>query len=464
MASYFNLLRQHQEGDQEPSTDHTEAGKTQAATTTTPQPLPESHDDDALLADEDVTAPEQKAPAQEIENILLCEEETTPAPDTPLTTPLPAHENAADETTGIETATSNDHSMPVKEPPINLVSQPNIDSAPPTVPDKSPPLTTATLDGGLEGETAEAQISEWLNRCMVLLHDSFRHCRQDIPYNFTPLQQHIHNLLLWLERDDLMINLLELEISHVVAKEDPDPLTPLVMKSIMLLLYCIKITIALRIPQHERLPLMLAATLHHIGMAKIPTGILTKRTRLAPDELAEIRAAPSRGSQYLGANNINDDTIIRACEESSERIDGTGPRAMEGEQIILSARIVGLLSMFEAMIHFRPYRKRMLPREAIRVIVNDYKQAFDRKILKALLDSISLYPIGTYVKMNSHEIGLVTFTYPRLPLRPRVRITMDAQGHEVTMREVNLRDHPNLMINACVYAENLTQLTETETR
>jgi len=364
MTSYFNLLRQHQESDQEPSTNsstyRTETEEKQTATAT-PPPLFESHDD-ALLADEDSTATEQKTPIQEIDNILLCEEEeSAPAPAIPLATPLPEHETAPDGSTSIETATDatgNVHHTPVETPPATLDSRPTPSTTAPALPDNSTSPIATMLDNNLEGDTAEAQIHQWLNRCMMILHASFQHCRQDSPYDFTPLQQHIHNLLLWLERDDLMINLLELEISRVVAKEDPDPLTPLVMKSVMLLLYGIKISVALRIPQNERLPLMLAAALHHIGMAKIPASILSKRTRLSPDELAEIRSAPNQGRRYLSANGIDDDNILRACEESAERIDGTGPRAMEGEQIILSARIIGLLSMFEAMIHFRPYRKR----------------------------------------------------------------------------------------------------------
>ena len=81
-------------------------------------------------------------------------------------------------------------------------------------------------------------------------------------------------------------------------------------------------------------------------------------------------------------------------------------------------------------------------------------------MLKALIESISLYPIGTYVQLNSGEIGMVTRIHPRLPLRPIVNIEMDIQGSEVPPRQVDLKAQPNLTVEKCMYKENLVDLKE----
>ncbi|MDQ6968792.1 MAG: hypothetical protein Q9M14_08940, partial [Mariprofundaceae bacterium] len=105
-------------------------------------------------------------------------------------------------------------------------------------------------------------------------------------------------------------------------------------------------------------------------------------------------------------------------------------------------------------------RARLLPRDAIREIVKHHKKSFDPMMLKALIESISLYPIGTYVQLNSGEIGMVIRIHPRLPLRPIVNIEMDIQGRDVPPRQVDLKAQPNLTVEKCMYKESLTDLKE----
>ncbi|MDX8395643.1 MAG: hypothetical protein R8K22_04435 [Mariprofundaceae bacterium] len=81
-------------------------------------------------------------------------------------------------------------------------------------------------------------------------------------------------------------------------------------------------------------------------------------------------------------------------------------------------------------------------------------------MLKALIESISLYPVGTYVQLNSGDVGQVIRISPRLPLRPFVIINMDSHGNALPPREIALKDQPNLMVQRCMYEEGLTELRE----
>ncbi|MDQ6951463.1 MAG: hypothetical protein Q9M26_07340 [Mariprofundales bacterium] len=453
MAGYFDLLRQQPKLGTRPSPADQELHRPQART---PEPKqttstsPEmANPDIALLFDE------EPVPAITPPPVTRHASPPKPAPEQGLLTP----ERSPPTVTTTTSAPSVEPTLlfdEKPEPEPAIAPQPIISHDTPPEPNPLKGIVTSKN----EQTEVESLVSNWIRTFIALLYNVFRICRLVRPNNLQHLAKHIKNLILWLERDPSLINALELELIDFAKYERAvnDNLIQLVMKSVMLMLYAIKTTSELKSPHDTRIRLIMATVLHHIGMAQVPPAILSKKGRLSPDELAEIRAAPSKGAAYLQSCGIDDEYILRATAESNERIDGSGPRGLQANQLCPSSKLVSLLSMFEAMIHFRTYRKRMLPREAVRIIVNKYKPTFDRPVLKALLDAISLYPVGSHIKLNSHEIGRVIFAFPRLPLRPRVLVTMDDYGNAITPREIDLKNHPNLMIQQCVYEEDLDEL------
>jgi len=307
------------------------------------------------------------------------------------------------------------------------------------------------------------KVSEWLTICARRVAKLFSAARSDNVISIEPLSAHLNVLLKKAdENESHIVDALELEISKKIkriGKLDAD-LSSLIRKSIMMMLYAIKMGQRLKLNRDEVLSHTLAAMIHHIGMAQIPSEIRNKKERLTKKELNEIRTAPVKSFEYLNRCNISDATILDAASQAQERYDGSGPQGLEESDIAYSARMISPLSMFEALIHYRPYRSRLLPRDAIRDLVNNHKKEFDPIMLKALIESISLYPVGTYVQLNSGDVGLVTLIHPRLPLRPLVLVTHDSQGGKVPPREIDLQNQPNLMVKRCMYEENLSELKE----
>ncbi len=314
-------------------------------------------------------------------------------------------------------------------------------------------------------DTQEKNNHDWLNSCIEHVLTLFKHAQQNTAHDISPLSKCLNTLLSELKHDEEhnIIDTLELEIaqqSQQIRLIDED-LGSLVQKSILMMLYAIKAGQRLKLDHDELRAHTLAGMLHHIGMAQVPAEIRNKKERLSKSELTEIKQAPKNGYHFLELCNITDPCILQAASQSSERYDGRGKSGLSGSEIAWSARLISVLSMFEALIHYRPYRARLLPRDAIREIVKHHKKSFDPVMLKALIESISLYPIGTYVQLNSGEIGMVTRIHPRLPLRPIVNIEMDIQGSEVPPRQVDLKAQPNLTVEKCMYKENLIDLKET---
>ena len=90
------------------------------------------------------------------------------------------------------------------------------------------------------------------------------------------------------------------------------------------------------------------------------------------------------------------------------------------------------------MTHERPYKKSMEQYVAVLKLAESKNHYFNLKIVKTFLDEITLYPIGSYVRLNNRAIGEVVSTNPANPFKPRVRIVVDGQGNRIS--DANLCD------------------------
>ena len=135
-----------------------------------------------------------------------------------------------------------------------------------------------------------------------------------------------------------------------------------------------------------------AAPLHDVGKIGIPDHILFKAGRLTPEEFKIIETHSVIGSEMI-ATMITDkqDEYLRHCYDIArhhhERWDGNGyPDKLKGEDIPLSARIVALVDVYDALVSERVYKKGMSHDEAIAIIKKDSGTHFDKEIVNALLE------------------------------------------------------------------------------
>ncbi|HXH64664.1 MAG TPA: HD domain-containing phosphohydrolase [Mariprofundaceae bacterium] len=322
----------------------------------------------------------------------------------------------------------------------------------------------ATLDlTESDGATTQAA---WLSGCVALLLRIYEDAGHNVPSDLSPLLMHLERFTDAVYEDIERLNALELEISNHIDEFREQHITcgDLLEKAVMMMLYGIKVCMQMHMEPREITRHVAASMLHNIGMALILVDTRLKESTLSDVERALIRRTPEKSVEYLKDCSITDPVLLQAAEQAQERFDGSGPHGLSGSDIALSARITGLLSMFEALVHFRAYRERLLPRDAIRELVNRYKNQFDPAILKVLIESVSLYPVGTYVQLNSGDVGQVIRVQPRLPLRPRILLTLDKHGKKIQPREVDLREQPNLMVQRCMYAAGLASLKQDEDR
>ncbi|MFH1339067.1 MAG: HD domain-containing phosphohydrolase [Candidatus Omnitrophota bacterium] len=191
-----------------------------------------------------------------------------------------------------------------------------------------------------------------------------------------------------------------------------------------------------------------AAFLHDIGLSRY-TDIISQPKKLTLQEFNQVKQHTVAGPEIISEIVRNVDiNIFEVMQQEHERIDGSGYlKGLKDDDIIEDAQIVGLCDVYEAMIHQRPYRKKYSPLETIKIILGN-KNTFAHKLVKLLIDKIGIFPIGTFVELNTKEVGEVLEENPDLPLRPVVNILFDGSGRRLKQsRRINLADSPTVYIS-----------------
>ncbi|HEY7235782.1 MAG TPA: HD domain-containing phosphohydrolase [Gemmatimonadaceae bacterium] len=120
----------------------------------------------------------------------------------------------------------------------------------------------------------------------------------------------------------------------------------------------------------------IGALLHDVGKINVPTEVLNKPGKLTPEERALMETHPVAGVELLKDIEFPWD-VLPMVRNHHERWDGRGyPDRLTGEAIPLSARVLALADVFDALTTDRPYRPAFTPYEALRVMRDD-AGAFD---------------------------------------------------------------------------------------
>ncbi len=141
----------------------------------------------------------------------------------------------------------------------------------------------------------------------------------------------------------------------------------------------------------------LMSMLHDIGKLATPDAILKKPDKLTPEEWDIMREHPLAGVRILG-NNPFYETAREISAGHHENYDGSGyPSRLKGEDIPLSARIVKLADVFDALTTQRPYKEPWAMETAITHIDSHSGIMFDPAIVEALK---KLFADGTLTRIK----------------------------------------------------------------
>ncbi|AOY78192.1 hypothetical protein BJL90_01690 [Clostridium formicaceticum] len=192
--------------------------------------------------------------------------------------------------------------------------------------------------------------------------------------------------------------------------------------------------IALSYKKEDLQTLGMGALLHDIGKIGVKNEILTKPDVLTTVEYEEIKKHTSFGYGLVKHMKEVKQEISWVIRDHHERYDGRGyPNGLFGKQIHEFPRIVAICDVYDALTSNRVYRKGIPPHDAIEYLITMGNHQFDYDLVKIFLKYISIYPVGTFVKLQSGEEGVVINTYEDWPTRPVIRVVKDASGNLIKL-------------------------------
>ena len=146
---------------------------------------------------------------------------------------------------------------------------------------------------------------------------------------------------------------------------------------------------SLNLPKKEVENIKNSAVLHDLGKVGIEGRILSKKCKLTVKERAAIQTHPSIAAEILREIHALRGAIP-AILYHHERFDGKGyPLGLKGGEIPLSARIVAIADVYQALISDRPYRRAYSKKKALEIMKKESGKHFDPQIVKIFLEIIA---------------------------------------------------------------------------
>lgn len=190
-----------------------------------------------------------------------------------------------------------------------------------------------------------------------------------------------------------------------------------------------------------------AAILHDLGKAAVPSWVLNKAGRLTADEWKILNDHPIQGVKMIAKMRGLNELALRAMIVSFQHhmnVDKSGYPLLEGcQEQCLFSRIVATVDCFDAMTAHRAYRRNAFtPYEALHMMITENVDKFDPLLLKAFINTVGMYPAGTVVLLDTNEIAVVMEPSPHDIFRPKVKIVRDRDRQAVhgAVLDLNIRD------------------------
>ncbi len=179
----------------------------------------------------------------------------------------------------------------------------------------------------------------------------------------------------------------------------------------------------------------MAALFHDVGKSRVPLEVLNKQGGLTDEEWRIMQAHPWLGVLTLfglrGYGEIPYRGMIVAYEHHM-KTDLTGyPKSLRGRELSIYSKIVAVADGFDAATSRRVYQTVPIqPDQVLKEMWENPRRGYDQIVVKAFINLIGIYPVGTCVILDTYEVALVHSANPDVTHvhRPVVRIVTTPEG------------------------------------
>ena len=176
--------------------------------------------------------------------------------------------------------------------------------------------------------------------------------------------------------------------------------------------------------------LAMCGMMHDMGKLLVPLEILNKPGKLDPDELRTMQNHTILGYELLSSSANMPKSAIETALTHHEQIDGKGyPRGISANAVSYFSNIVTIADIYDAITSEKVYKKASTHLEATKILFELSNTHLNELLVAKFIESLSVYPPGSFVKMNDGSIAMVLEVNVKQKLRPKVMFILDKNMH-----------------------------------
>jgi HD-GYP domain-containing protein (c-di-GMP phosphodiesterase class II) len=142
---------------------------------------------------------------------------------------------------------------------------------------------------------------------------------------------------------------------------------------------------------------------------------------------------PEHGLAIIRENNIKiSDFALAVISQHHERYDGNGyPAGLDGSNIHEAALMGAVADVYDALTTDRVYREAWTPQKALATIFQGCDREYSRMVVERFTKHLGIYPVASFVRLTSGEMGVVTRVHPGRIMAPEVLVLFDSVGRRL---------------------------------
>lgn len=183
-----------------------------------------------------------------------------------------------------------------------------------------------------------------------------------------------------------------------------------------------------------------AALLHDIGKTRIPLDLLRKPGALDKRERALMEAHTTFGAEILVEVDGLRPLTPTVALEHHRGVKGSGYPALGAGAPHFMSQLVAVADIYEAVTGARTYQEPGLPEQACLVLARLAGEKLNAALVKAFVAAVTFFPVGSVVRTNRDETGVVIATNDSEPLHPTIALVAPDYGRIPGDIDTSLRD------------------------
>ncbi len=205
--------------------------------------------------------------------------------------------------------------------------------------------------------------------------------------------------------------------------------------SVNVCIFSIALGRKLGLTKHQLYDLGLAALMHDVGKARIPLEVLNKTGGLDEEEWQLMQGHPWMGALTLFELRAYEETpyrsILVAYEHHMKKDLSGYPKSIRPREAGVYSKLVSVADGFDAATTRRAYQAVPIePDQVLREMWDNPRRGHEKVLVKALINLLGIYPVGTCVILDTFEVAIVAQPHEDSQYlnRPIVRVVINEEG------------------------------------